>query len=445
MAKASWKLLLMLCIILCCKGDNLKSKRSSESHVYKESIPQLSIRNDLVKRERIGQDHVHEVMFVVRQKNMDELTRVLHDLSDPFSPNYGQHWTSEEVANLTTNPEARDFTVSYIKSRGASVVSESLYGEHITAEAPIQVWEKMFNTQFFVFDQRHQDKHIYKSIRAEHYWIPRELDVHVESVLKTIDLPDRPYRSPMKDLPVIRKDTNLRSTKFTLSDWTKPGDFSDYNTPRQIRAYYNMSFRKTGSAKSTQAVMGTNGIHFSPIDLKKFQTRLIPMGMMPVTADIGGRANDSVCKIQYNYCSEGNLDLQCIMGASPKSPTTFWYSDGWFDGFLSEVANSANPPKVISMSYGTLEPFVASSFHDSFTTWAIKLGTMGTTIVGSSGDAGAVWYDVCGYYPQFPSSSPYVTTVGATTVSKLLLFFSFEYMPLFCTYMINLIFYIYYD
>ena len=428
MKKASWKLLLIICIIFGCHGDNLRSQNdvnpytglSSESHVYKESIPQLSIRDDLKKRERIRLDHVHEVMFVVRQKNMDKLTRVLNDLSDPFSSNYGQHWTSEQVANLTSNPEARDFTVSYIQSRGASVVSESLYGEHITAEAPIRVWEKIFNTQFFEFEQTHQNKRIYKSIRAEHYWIPSELDVHVESVLKTIDLPDMSYRNPMKDLPVTEKDINLESSKFSLSDWTEPGDFLDLVTPRQIRAYYNMSFTKTGSAKSTQAVMGTLGFHFGPLDLKKFQTRLIPVGIMPVAADVGGRANDSMCKMPWSYCIECNRDLQCIMGTSPNSPTTFWYTDDGFHGFLSEVANSANPPKVISISYGTFEPYVTASIHDSFTTWAIKLGTMGTTIVASAGDSGAVRYTACGYNPQFPSSSPYVTAVGATSVSKLL-------------------------
>ena len=35
---------------------------------------------------------------------MEQLTKFLHDVSDPTSDNYGQHMTGEAVANLTSNP-----------------------------------------------------------------------------------------------------------------------------------------------------------------------------------------------------------------------------------------------------------------------------------------------------------------------------------------------------
>ena len=35
---------------------------------------------------------------------MEQLTKFLHDVSDPTSDNYGQHMTVEAVANLTSNP-----------------------------------------------------------------------------------------------------------------------------------------------------------------------------------------------------------------------------------------------------------------------------------------------------------------------------------------------------
>ena len=160
------------------------------THVFKESIPMLSSRSDLQKRSRVHHDYIHEVVFFIRPKNMDELTRVLHDVSDPTSLNYGQHWTKEEVSDFTSNPEARDAVVSYLHSNGASVVSETLNGEYITANARIAVWEDIFDTEYFIFHQTMNEKssRVEKIVRTEQYSIPMQLDPHVEYVFNTIDV-----------------------------------------------------------------------------------------------------------------------------------------------------------------------------------------------------------------------------------------------------------------
>ena len=63
---------------------------------------------------------------------------------------------------------------------------------------------------------------------------------------------------------------------------------------------------------------------------------------------------------------------------------------------------------------------MGSAVKEAFNIAALKLSVQGTTIIVSSMDYGAMsWnYDtntpLLGYYPQFPASSPYVTTVGGT-------------------------------
>ena len=49
--------------------------------------------------------------------------------------------------------------------------------------------------------------------------------------------------------------------------------------------------------------------------------------------------------------------------------------------------------------------------QNSFNTMAIKLGTMGVTIVSPSGDDGSNLSEQCGYESSFPAASPYVLTV----------------------------------
>ena len=347
----------------------------------------------------MSNDYHHEVVFVIRQKNMEELTDFLHDVSDPSSDNYGQHMTRTGVSDLTSNPEGRDSVKEYLHVAGAAVVAVTLGGEYITASAPIGVWEKMFNCEFYMFHQTLENNVVNKVVRTESYSIPVHLSNHVESVFHTVDIPHE---------NVIKARFNVEAQFFT--------------TPQKLRNAYNMG-TSTGSALSTQCIYASLDEHYSPADLTRFQSTFnIPK--QTVATVIGGHESDSMCISTPSTCSEANLDIQYMMAASPVSPTTYWYTDiNWFSEWLTTVVNYKNPPLVFSISYGMEELYVLQSERDAFNTQAIKLGAMGVTIVAASGDDGAVTMKArgdpskCRYMPIFPASSPYVTAVGATMVS----------------------------
>ena len=95
-------------LILSMHQDNLDSidsmgreNQKLQTHVFREHLPGLSSRTDIIKQRRVHQDFSHEVIFAIKQKNMDKLTSILHDISNPYSPNYGQHWTRDEVVDLS--------------------------------------------------------------------------------------------------------------------------------------------------------------------------------------------------------------------------------------------------------------------------------------------------------------------------------------------------------
>ena len=391
----------VFCVVSRCAFDTVLGV-SLPTHVFKERSDYSSNRSDIEKQDRAAHDHPHEVVFVIRQKNMDELTSILHDISDPHSLNYGQHWTRDEVIDFTSNGEGRDAVVSYLHMNGASVVAETLAGEYITAKASIKVWEKMFNTKFFSFVLTHRDKSIQTVIRAEHYSIPTDLNKHVASVFNTVEILDQLFKS-RSAVPL-----NPKHGKFS------PSEFVNI-TPSRLRAYYNMS-RAMGSINSTQAVYLTFGQYYSPKDLSTLQ-ELAGLGIMPAVSQYGDHANDTICLDSPNSCGEGNLDMQYITTMSPMSPTTFWYVVGSLTAWLKTVADTMNPPKVISISYTFSVSGKTASSNDAFTAQAIKLGTMGVTIVVAAGDHGAGRADTCGYNAAFPASSPYVLSVGGTTVS----------------------------
>ena len=377
------------------------------THVFKESMPLLTSRSDLIKKARPDDDYIHEVMFAVQLKNMDELTRMLHDISDPFSPNYGQHMRREEMHDLVSNPEACSDVTSYLRASGANIVSESLGCEYVTANAPIAVWEKMFRTDFFVFQQTHLNGETHEVVRAEHYSVPKEIHHHIEAVLNTIEMPILSHKRPK----TIQSEEMLNGNqgRKLVGGIIRSGLI----TPARLRAYYNMS-GSHGSSLSTQAVYANGGNYFSPSDLAQFQTTISEQPLQPAI----GSFNRSL-SVTYDS-TEGNLDLQYIMAMSPGSPTLYWHAHASIALWLAIILQTNKLPWVLSVSYGAYEDSTSLNEINLFTAKAIQLGVMGVTIAVASGDYGAAdtHFDklTCRYAPDFPATSPYVISVGATMV-----------------------------
>jgi Pro-kumamolisin, activation domain len=346
---------------------------SVRDHVFRESAAGLAARVDLIKKDRAPRDHHHEVIFAVQQKNLEELTRILHDISDPDSDNYGQHKTREMIEELTSNPNSREVILNYLLLVGATVTSESLYGEYITARAPITLWENLFDTEFFSF---HHSKvgteRVTEVMRAERYSVPRDLHEHVASVFHTVQMPLAIWGRPLME-PVENYTSHIRHNTVT-----------GVVTPSLLNSYYRIN-SNIGSFRASQAVFETIGQYFSPNDLLGFQ-QYYGLPEQPVSRFIGGHVSDTVCTASPESCMEANLDVQYIMAVCQKSPTTHWYTDeNSFANWLLAVANNANPPLVISISYGASEEAVTTSELNAFNIQAIKLGAMGVTILAASG------------------------------------------------------------
>lgn len=382
---------------------------STLTHAYKESIPRLSNRDDVFRGSRIHNSMEHQVVFVIKQSNMEELTRILHDVSDPMSRNYGQHLSKFEIDEMTSNVESRSILESYLAKSGALVTSETLRGEYVTASAAISVWEKMFDTEFYTFHQTQQDGRINKIVRAEKYSIPKDLEPHIESVFNTIQITPQFYGN----------HTNPEIIPYDVTG--NVYNFPGHTTPARVRAAYNMG-TTIGSVKSTQGVFAAASQYYSPSDIGFFLSYFEGV-TQPVHKSIGNHSSDGLCSADTSSCDEGNLDLQYIMSMSPLSPTTFWYTDQSFSRWLTLVANMEEPPLVMSISYGTEESYLSISELSAFNTQAIKLSAMGVTLVAASGDDGAIprrvrtsGQSACGYAILFPASCPYVTSVGGTSV-----------------------------
>ena len=384
------------------------------SHVLKERIPLLSTRNDLQKLARMQADDVHQVIFVVRQRNMDELTEKLLDASNPAGSNFRRHLTSQEVAELTSNPEARDQIISQLDAAGATIISETLHGEFITANAPIAVWERLFRTEFFTFRQTLRSGHVLDIVRAEEYWIPTALDMFVDSVFKTVEFPS----SLMGGMGA--SDVAVEG-RLPLEGSLHSRDPTD--------AY--------GSKLSTQGLLLFDRHCSGTSDIWHNLSRQNQSGEVSGPGSSSG-SHSSCClhgSHSVSACCQGVLGLQHLM-SSPGSSTTYWSPDHSLTDWLLDIANMSSPPLVLTIGQSAEESSITDSVHRAFTTQAIKLSAVGVTILASS-SADSMHTTQSGSSsssspststspsgnvrrksaPSFPSSNPFVTSIGIAPVS----------------------------
>ncbi|KAL8276649.1 hypothetical protein RQP46_010917 [Phenoliferia psychrophenolica] len=286
---------------------------------------------------------------------------VLYSVSDPASEKYGQHWSAAEIAAFFAPKEE---TVNAVKAwlTDAGLASRRLRltggNQWLAVNVTIKEAEELLNARYELFEHRSG------ALRpATHsYSVPAYIVEHVDIItLTTIDC---------------------------------------------LKALYNFGdYEQKAISKNSYGIVEFTPNSHSPQDLDMFFKQYVPaaVGARPQTYFLDGGVVDpypsaSVINI------ESDLDLEYSMGIMyPMIPTLYQVgADGSFNNFLDA-----------------------------------KLGAQGYTLLYSSGDAGVGGNTAGGlgfcinpatgeetpteegaggtrFNPTFPSTCPYVTSVGAT-------------------------------
>ena len=390
------------------------------THAFRETTMESPMDINIVKGLRASLSEPHDLVFNIRPRNMDELQRILYDVSDPASTNYGNHLSRENIIDLTSNVDSCKEVIAYLETAGASILSEDFAGGFITARGSVSLWESMLNTEFYSYSlQPGRDKYVTENRKvstpffmAERYSVPLTLDAHVAWVLNTIDAPS----SAKKEILYMSKEI-LHVTP----------DIYPYISPQQLNNAYNIT-DNSGHPQAIQAILEGFGQVISPEDLTTFQN-FMGLPNQPLDRFVGDLAfvrSAAYCySVNFDICAESNLDAQYMMGMAA-TPTWHVYNDEpELSKWLFRWVNSPAPrPLVLSMSYNYLESAISAAEKNLFDQAAMMLGTMGVTILVASGDDGvSMPYarndpSQCAYRAAFPNTSPYVISVGATQVQR---------------------------
>ena len=191
----------------------IRNNGHHQQKVTSESLPSLDSRDDFRKGSRVLPSSLLQIIFAVLQTNAEEIKRLLHEVSDPFSPSYGNHLSRTSIAKWTSNPASTAAIKSFLKEQGATIVSETVYGEYIVAEGTVQLWERLVSAEFYhyesVIEERGYDPKVKTFIRSMQYTIPEVLQNHVFAIHNTVQIPLRKKR------PFVAKgdtDSTINST-----------------------------------------------------------------------------------------------------------------------------------------------------------------------------------------------------------------------------------------
>jgi tripeptidyl-peptidase I len=397
-----------LLVTLCCTIHGIAAYNA---------VARLSFRNDVTKQDRVPSDILHQLVIACKQSNLKELERIVDDISNPRSPNFGQHLTKGEVVAMTSNPVSVEFVQRFIEKHHITVVDRTADSSYLTVEAPVVIWERLLGTEFYYFsiDSPYSDHNV---IRAQQYRMPEELRSHVSAIFRVVDFPS-PFRGA-RTPQVVEGVTTGKSQETLVCN-------SGYVCPAVLNTVYDMR-SNTGNTLASQAIYASIDQSMSPSDLSFFQASF-SLPQQGIATDVGGHVDDNACTNTaqgIGNCAEANLDVQYMMAVSQGIPTTFYYTDEDWVAWITTVADMTDPPLIFTISYSAYETFQDPGVTDAFNTEAMKVAAMGVTILSASGDDGVAGYAVrqtgpqsCDYYPQFPASCPYVTAVGGTQVSHI--------------------------
>lgn len=309
----------------------------------------------------------------LKQRHLPYLEAALLDVSNPESPVYGQHWTRDEILDVVSpDPAAVQRLVQDLARNGATVESRR---DHLVVNA--------------------------RSLRVTSLVNLRLIDQVIET------------RRQCRLNPRLTGRATATATATATSMAADDGFFGR-ETARRL---YNFTDIDTARASVASIEYQGNG-GFSPSDLAASQqANAQPANPM---ANIQG-PNDGTDV-------ESQLDVQMTSQLANNAELWFWDSPEWLYTFAVDFFGNETVPDAISMSWGWAEDRQcdiggcsdSEQFVRRVNAEYVKIGLRGVTIVVSSGDAGAPGRtaESCdatrARNPAFPTSSPWVLSVGAT-------------------------------
>lgn len=355
---------------------------------WKASSLPLESEREWITVGRPQPDDTVMVTFAIKQENREWLERTLKAVSYPHSADYANYRNFDEIAEIVHGlPSSVDALKTALERVGVTFEHTrfTIGRDFAVSDMRVSAAEELFQAELLNF--RHRTNPDLTITKARNFTVPDTLTDHIDFVCC------------IQNFPSMNVLSNQPSGVGV--------------TPSTLDLDYNISGYQSNNSANSQGVAAFLKQYFSESDLQKFQKKF-NLPVKPVVKIIG-KDND------HNPGGEANLDVQYIGATGRNVPTWFVsvskYANSGQEDFLSwivELVNTTDAPWVHSVSYGDVEDSIDPDFRNRTDYEFMKFGVSGRTVVFASGDSG-VSCKSSKFHPDWPTSSPYVTSVGGTT------------------------------
>lgn len=323
---------------------------------------------------------MHTLMFSIKQRNIDNLPDLIAEVS--FGMQSRPHYSREEVAALTANPEASAAVMSFLSNAnkdGNIVIDTGPYGEHIKATAPVHLWSSLLKTQFrniqvapietssssssIPRDPSLAPKNV---VRALEYSLPETLVSQLEDVHGTIQIPalKKQFGKVIKKLSedevkeyeeftssndygvlssnsFLRAGKNFQEIHLDSDEEESSGIYrgsrkhlqSVSMDPTKLRNRYNIGSSYEASENVSQVILTMLDLTLSEGDLSLFQDNIVQISGYSETVDTWYRQpgvdfyqdRETGTCLSTQDCTEPNLDMQYIMATARNAHNAHHY------------------------------------------------------------------------------------------------------------------------
>ena len=349
------------------------------------------------KRFPCDGDMKFDVILVFKQKNIDILENMVLDISNPTSKNYGKYLSKIEIRNLVSPSDSDLIEVKeWLYQHNISNRQIKSYGDMWKIRASIDKLNILLRTDL----KTSYDTNMLKTYT--NYTIP----VHLQHIIEFVG--------------GIYAGDNYREVRKPSAKQSVSPDRGYVGREVACRLY-SMNCSHSVHNVSAGAVEYQSNAGFSLQDVHMSQKN-------------NGENMTNMSKIignNFGINTESELDVQMISQTAQNVDLWYLETSGWLYEFASTFFDMDVVPDVISMSWGWAEDkqceisscTSSENYVRRVNNEYLKIVARGVTIVASSGDAGAPGRTSENCDPSrpvnavFPTSSPWVTSVGATFVS----------------------------
>ncbi|KAH8982180.1 subtilisin-like protein [Lactarius hatsudake] len=387
-----------------------------------------------------------DLHFALKPHHENAVIDALYEVSDPKSPKrvlsntppqtiviYGAHLSKEQVAQLVApHTESLELINSWLEHHGvpSSTMSMTHGGSWLTLTGvPVSQANELLGASYQLYRPTGTNDSII--LRTVGYALPAVLHAHVQTVVPTTCFTSMGTRRQ-----TIRRRT-LEATGDMASRSVLRSRDDHGVTPSVLRFLYRTApYVPAATDRNVLAVAGFMEDNPSPADLTAFMREFrtdAEDATFSVVQINGGEYDPN------NPGAEANQNVQYAQAMAYPTPLIFYSTGGeevenpdthkpapgdMFLEWLNYVLRQERVPQTISISYGADEKGLPPEYMKTLCDLFSELGARGASVLVASGDDGVGQEEECvandgsgrvQFVPEFPSSCPYVTSVGGTT------------------------------